>query len=144
MKQLMVKTRIALFTLLILGTISGINAQKVTYKVVNDAPYSNFLNIEISPMDFRFQEGSPLMGPSLMAEIHPISRVIAEVQLGSYLYSPSKGTVNTGIKKMGGLTLDAGGSFAWLRKGINMTKEKGDKTPMTSRFRLKTRGNVET
>jgi hypothetical protein len=141
MNNLMVKTKFVLVVLFVTVSILGLKAQKVNFKVVDDAPYSHFLNVEISPLDFRMQEGNVMVGPAIMAQIRPISRVTTEIQLASFLYTPSKG--NTGLKKMGGLAVDVGAAFAWSRKGINLTANKEDKTPITGRFRLKTSGNIE-
>lgn len=140
----MIKTKKLISLALLLGMFGATHAQQVKYNVINNKPYNHFLNVEISPFDFRLQDGNIFMGPSLMAEIRPVARVMAEAQIASFVFTPAEGTMYSGLKKAGGLSIDAGGAFTFMRKGINLTANKGDETPIPGHFRLKTSGNVET
>lgn len=143
MKILMPTNRKILLAVTVLYTGMCSYGQTVNYTIVDNAPKTHFLTVDISPLDFRLMEGNPLAGPALMAEVRPLNRLSAQTQLASFLYTPSEGIINTGFKKAGGISADFGAAFAYVHRGINLVHTKGDTIPINGHFRIKTSGNVE-
>lgn len=110
--------------------------QKVSYKLLEDRPYTNKLDIGIAPIDFMLMGDNIMGGPKVSVLLRPTKRVTFNGALGiAPILTPDS---LTGIKKSGGLFIDAGASYVWNRIGKNLTKEKGDTVALKGDIRLKT------
>ncbi len=116
-----------------------LSAQDVSYKVIENTPYTHTLHVGIVPLDFLMINGTPLLGSALTAQFRPIPRVIVEANASSALFMKDnrEDIVVSGLKKIGGLNLKGGGAFVWRRQGNNRIREKGSTTPIAGRFSLK-------
>lgn len=130
---------ILLSCLLLIFCAQIIHAQKGSYKVIENTPYTHKLNVGIIPLDFVLVNGTPLLGSAVSAQFRLIPRVIVEANASSALFMKDnrEDIVVSGLKKMGGLNLRGGGAFVWRRAGNNWVAKKGDTTPIPSRFSLK-------
>jgi hypothetical protein len=127
-----------------------VSAQEVSYKIIENTPYTHKLNVGIVPLDFLIIGSAPLIGSAVSAQFRPIPRVIVEANASSALFMKDnrEDIEVSGLKKTGGLNLRAGGAFVWRRTGRNWVTERGGTTTVSGRFTLKgeTRGttSVET
>ncbi len=82
-----------------------LSAQDVSYKVIENTPYTHTLHVGIVPLDFLMINGTPLLGSALTAQFRPIPRVIVEANASSALFMKDnrEDIVVSGLKKIGGI-----------------------------------------
>jgi hypothetical protein len=117
------------------GGISFNSFAQVKYKLIEDRPFTHKLEIDITPIDFRFMGDNIMGGPDVSVVLRPIERVAVETSVGIAPILTPDGL--TGIKSSGGLFLEAGGTYVWNRKGKILVKEKGDTVAIPTQITLK-------
>lgn len=126
-----------LFANLLIGVFAGFSsmvstAQEINYKVISDDAKIPKMQVFITPIDVKMQDGLHLSVGSQL-DFRPIQRLGLKAQVNSaVITNPYRlnddGTHTDGFKKMGGLTANVVGEFNWRKKGLKYsTSHKKDR-----------------